>query len=254
MLKGPKTRKRILSFNYLIFLFIMLNLFSGAVSAQNSIEFEISFDGNLKMEYKLTMEFIGQDAKHIRNEIDFLADTGNNDGFIDQDELDKYEAEYGFEAFNNLALFSIDDTNPKAESWSLEISNAGVDRYSEEPIYKIMTGTATWPDIDVNANNHRFVKHASGELSKVKITFAKNWEITKFTGINNSKLSSNKLVVEGNEFPGNESVTGYLVVINIQKAKEKEKDEGGFLPGFNTTDSALIMGLLVIALYYRYRK
>jgi hypothetical protein len=225
----------------------MIILSSPNVGAQETMGYDVSFDGNLQFEMIFSSKFIDTPAYDLRFEIDKFENIGNDDGFIDQVEIDAYESEFAHEAFNEMRYYAVDNTSASVLEWSMELSGVGADRHSYAPLYKNLSAKAIWPYVDINASNHKFIKHSSGYPAFIKIHFHKNWEITEYTGINNSKLSDDKRTVEGYEFPG------YLVVVEFKKVP-KETDSGWFLPGFVPVDTILALSILSIIYYYNRSK
>ena len=228
---SSKSSRRYLK-NIVIFLLIVTIFisFSSPASALTNRKFDIEFGSDLSMYMNYQVTFPDEFAFTIRDQIDNLQGVGNDNGFIEQNEVDGMTELMKTQEMDRISI-SLDGTNARLVKSTLALSNLGNDAHSRDPIYMNFSLTLEWPDVELNGSTHQFEKMQTEPMTKIKISFSKQWEIKKYTGINNSKLSSSKRSVQGDEWPG------YKVVVDFKKA---EKDDDG-LPGFDS-------GLVIIAL------
>lgn len=214
---------------------------SNPVGAQEVLppqrNYDIYFDDDIKLHMEYSTLFTHEMAKNIRQQMDHAQDVGNINGFVDDPEIDAYEMEMRGQIINELSI-GLDGTNASLIEASVEFGNVGKDAYSLTPIYQNFSMIVEWPEVDMTKKSHEFEKMRIESFSSVKVSFSKKWEITKYTGINNSHLSKNKRTVEGDEWEP------HRVVVEFKKSSGS--DSG--LPGFDTGLMFLALSAVVLLL------
>ena len=201
-------------------------------------QFDMEFGNDLSMYLNYQFTFPDDFAFTIRDQIDNLQGVGNDNGFIEQNEVDGMIELMKTQELQRISI-SMDGTNAKLVKSTLVLDNLGTDAHSRDQIYLNFSLTLEWPSVDINGSTHTFEKMQTEPMTKIKISLSKQWEITKYTGINNSKLSSSKRSVSGYEWPG------YKVVVDFKKV-EKDDDDG--LPGFDAGIVITALSTTVIVL------
>ena len=203
----------------------------------------IDIDDHLNLDLKLSTRFEEFEAQHVRNEIDSTAASGNGNGFIEPEEIEAYELHSVEEALNLARHISIDDKSAFVHAYDVEISNAGIDAYSKDPIFKNLSLSLSWPEVNINVSEHKFVKSGAEPLINIQISFGKEWRIIKYTGISNSTLSKDQRIVKGFEWPG------YLTVVDFEKFEDE--DEWKLTPGYFLGSLIIAMVIVIVIIYYR---
>lgn len=235
---------------------VLIFILSFSVGCCNNASAELtrSFEFQLDEGYYFTMiletKYEKEDAYNLRTEIDYLVDIENPDTILTDEEIDAYKEMISDDLLHEIEYVTIDNTSSRFESSTVEFENLGDTSESQETLYRYVTIKVKWPYVDVNATDHKFLKGNTDDSTRIKFILNGSWQITKYTGINNSKLSDDKKSVEGEEFKG------YLVIVDFQKVtpQKDDDDDGWFLPGFEGMGLIITIVLISMMLYYRKSK